>query len=601
MPKQSNLDHFLIHLVAILFTFSSIIASFLGYGVYQNNKNALENPLAPIKVSAAGTGDSFDQNDFGGGTSSSVYVIPWFSSGSWNKYTSATNITTYTDSGYTKIKSTAPGAQFISSIFDNGTQYMSMWFGQAGEGTLSVRGADSTSALNSASWKPQSSCLPYRYIQFKVDFGAADQTLEELFMSTPTVSISGTVKDAATGKGITGATVKANNYSVTTALNPSTLIRTVYAAGGPGGPIPPGTYSVSWAHKNSNPNSYQIVASKSGYNSQTKTVSINPSSCTFIKTVDFSLIKPSSSSESTSTSSSSSSSGPTSTSSNNETIVKLSEFRKIKLPSIFLAKGSATTNLAKVTDHKKIKNFTLDVLEKNKIVFKEVLDLSSEKTVAALKKLDKYVLMNQVGTVSLNSSILSALNKKATLTMSNLKDVFTPEILVDGKKDTKGIISNISYQDKDGVLTFDVNHFTQFTAAPKLELLLSTGAVTQQNPIIRGRISDPNATITGRFNEVNLAPIKPDKKTGEFTISNLVFKEGDNFLTLEAKSKLGKVLPLVKTLNYSPAAAAPTPISKGLTNYAVITTVLIGALAFLVLLGYLVYRRKKHFSQIPAT
>ena len=276
--------------------------------------------------------------------------------------------------------------------------------------------------------------------------------------------------------------------------------------------------------------------------------------------------------------------------------MSLSEFQKINLPKIFLAKGSKTTNLAKVKDHKKIKDFTLDVVGKNKIIFNEILNLSNQKTVDLLKKMDKYLKMDKIGKIDLDSKTLSALNKKATLTMEKINHLFAPEILVSSKKDTEGIVSNIIYEKEKEILKFDVAHFTSFEAVPKLELISPLEITTERDTAIVGQISDPNAQVTGRFNEVDLAPIKVNTDNGLFTITNLSFKEGENFITIEAKSDLGKVLPIVATVVYSPGGPGIISPSQSNTQMAILAVVLTGALAFLVLLGYLVYRRKKHFG-----
>ena len=90
-----------------------------------------------------------------------------------------------------------------------------------------------------------------------------------------------------------------------------------------------------------------------------------------------------------STDSSSSSTGTTTqtTAASEETL------NDVDLPKVFAKKGSKTTNLAKISNLKKVRSFTLDVAGKNMIVFNEPLDLSSDKLVAQFKKLDKYVKM----------------------------------------------------------------------------------------------------------------------------------------------------------------------------------------------------------------
>ncbi len=272
--------------------------------------------------------------------------------------------------------------------------------------------------------------------------------------------------------------------------------------------------------------------------------------------------------------------------------------KDVDLPKVFTKKGSKTTNLAKISNLKKIKGFTLDVSRKNLVVFNESLDLSSDKLIAKFKSLDKYVKMGTIGKVEIDSKALPVLNKKASIVMSGLKFVSEPEVLIDGKKDTKKVISDLLYNKEKGTLTFNVAHFTSFWAVPKLELLEpATKSIKESTNSIKGRISDPTTVITGRLNEVNLASYTPDEKTGEFVIDNITLQEGENFLTLEAESAIHKILPLVTTLTYSPTTAAPIAAEKNQTHYVLLLVSSISALIFLILVGYLVYRKRKYFAK----
>lgn len=591
MPSHhSRIEHVLIHFVAILFTFSAVVSAFLGYGIFQSNQQLNDGfTIAPTTQAAS---SYWTQTSWAGGTSSSTYTVSWGSSGGWNKYASGNGLSV------SSTVTIADGGELVSSKFNLGNKRLwQLWPTGNANVDLFVRGSNSATGLDSTSWSSKScSISKYKYVQYKLENNSGSSTwIDGVGLGHYMFNVSGIVKDASSGKGISGASVNYGSGSTTSAFNYNeSVIKPVLAAGATG------SYHLSVNFIPST--SLTIKVSKSGYTTQTKTASIPSDGCAGnSKTINFSLTK--SSSDSGSSGSSSSSSGSTSTSSGTGTAldtsstVSLSEFQSVKLPKIFLAKGSKTTNLAKVKNHKKIKDFTLHVVNKNKIVFKETLNLSTQKTIGLLKKLDKYVKMSTAGKIELDSKAFAALNKKATLTMEKLKHISTPEVLVGGKKDTKGIVDSISYDKNKGVLSFNVAHFTYFEAAPKLELTSPPDGTTteEENPIIRGKISDPNATVTGRFNEVDLAPITPDKESGEFVINNLMFKEGGNFLTLEAKSDLGKVLPVVATINYNPSGAAGPIISGGSnTQTAILATVLIGSLAFLVLLGYLVYRKRKH-------
>ena len=590
MPEHhSHVEHILIHSVAILFTFSALASAFLSYGVYQNNQQVSDEFIVAPPVQAALP--SWKQTSWSGGTSGSVYTIQWNTTGGWSKYTSGSGLT-IGGSGFT----IANGGQLISSILDAGSKRVAFSIDSAYTLSVSARGANTSAEVSLASWTTTvCNSSKYRYMQYKMDNTSGSsvvvnfvETIQHIYL------ISGVVKDSS-GNPISGATVTGGGKSSTTAsIQKNNFIKTVYASGAKGAyKLPPVDFI---------PNKNIIVtATKTGYASQTKTITGAADTCGATsgsiqnKTIIFSLTKSSSSGSSGSGSSSTSStSSGTGTATDTSSTVRLSEFQNINLPKIFLAKGSSTTNLSKVKDHKKIKNFTLDIPGKNKIVFAEELNLSTEKSVGFLKELDKYVKIDKVGKIDIDSKTFAALNKKAALTMGKIKHLFTPEILVNSKKDTGGIVSNIIYEKDKEILKFDVSHFTSFEAVPKLELISPLEVTGERDTAILGQVSDPNAQVTGRFNEVNLAPIEVDEDSGHFTITNLSFKEGDNFLTFEAKSDLGKVLPIVATIVYSPSGI--TTISTSISNLetAILVVVLMGALSFLILLGYLVYRRRKH-------
>ena len=208
--------------------------------------------------------------------------------------------------------------------------------------------------------------------------------------------------------------------------------------------------------------------------------------------------------------------------------------------------------------------------------------------------------MDQPGIIDLDSKTLSALNKKATLTMYKLRHVFKPEILIDGKRDTKNVVGNADYNKKEGTFTFDISHFSVFTAVPKLVLITPTTAIIKSNKVgITLGVSDPNAIVTGSFNGVELAKIIPDNKTGEFTLQKLSFKEGENILKLEATSELGKVLPLEESITYAPNGVTTTE-KRPIYQTAAFLYAALSAIAIALVLGYLVYRRRKRHEKIKS-
>jgi len=585
MPEHhhSKIEHLLIHLVAALFTFSTISAAFLAYGVYQTTPTPIVTPtsvISPKIAQSAGPGHfTWGQTSWTGGTSTSSFAVPWNTSGGWDKYVSAANVTI--DSNGIHDDGSGTG-QLISTIFDLGTERLSYVIPTNG-GTVETRSGDSTSAIESASWGTLGCPDNHRYTQYKLtNLPSGYYGVTQVSFGSILVVILGTITDASTGNPITGATVSSNGTSTTTAFNQPasrfSLIKQVEAAGQP----TPGSYTLSLGYTGTT--SYNITASATGYQSQTKTVGVDPYvGCSYSATANFALSKPTGVPPS----------GQTSTKTSTTPSVSLTEFQQIKLPAVFTAAGSTTTDLSKVTDNKKVESFTLDIPGKNKIIFKEALDLSAKTTADALKELDKYIKIASVGMIELNSKTLPALNKKAALTMSGLKYLSTPTVLVDGKTGSKGVVSSIKYA--GGTLTFNVSHFTKYEAAAKFELLAPVStSISSANTIVKVKISDPEAVVTGTFNEVNLAKISPDPKTGEFVLEKLVFKEGENTLKLSGQSKLGKVAPLTVTFFYG---AEKTVAKTSKTDYQALIVVLVVALAFAILLGYLIYRRKKLHSK----
>src|SRR3990167_5449349 len=90
---HSKIEHFLIHLVAVLFLFFSVSAAYLGYGVYQNENKVNYQPKSQIpQVEAVGPfNKTWVQNSFTGGAISSSFAVPWNTDGGWDKYESSSN------------------------------------------------------------------------------------------------------------------------------------------------------------------------------------------------------------------------------------------------------------------------------------------------------------------------------------------------------------------------------------------------------------------------------------------------------------------------------------------------------------------------------
>lgn len=242
--------------------------------------------------------------------------------------------------------------------------------------------------------------------------------------------------------------------------------------------------------------------------------------------------------------------------------------KTITLPSVFKDLGSETTDLTKVTDTAKVDNLVLDAKIAS-IKYSESVDLSATDTKDKFKVLDKYVKIEQIGEVALDSVNLPALNKKATITMKSLGYVKTPKVLVDGKED-KSVVSNVTY--KNGVLTFDVTHFSTFTAAPTVGISEpANNFETKDSQItLKGTVSDPTASVSAKLNNKSLGKLK--------IATNGAFQK-----EVDLEEGLNKIV--VSALGVNLAAASATVSGTLLKGVNSLTTPLSLLLALLGILG----------------
>jgi hypothetical protein len=236
---------------------------------------------------------------------------------------------------------------------------------------------------------------------------------------------------------------------------------------------------------------------------------------------------------------------------NTATTTQQETIADVTLPSVFRAKGSKTTNLSKISDPSKVKKLTFDVVGKSRIVFADMVNLSSDKARDLFKKLNKYVNMTKLGVVELNSKALSMLaKKKASVYMFNLPFVSTPKILVNGQENYK-VVSNVSY--KKGKLSFKVSHFSKIEAIPTLEITEpQNGFAPQKSQItLEGSVSDPKATVTASLNGQNLGELKVAASSGEFS-KGITLDAGKNIIVVTANSSFGPAQSVEVSGTYTP-------------------------------------------------
>ncbi len=271
------------------------------------------------------------------------------------------------------------------------------------------------------------------------------------------------------------------------------------------------------------------------------------------------------------------------------------------LPSIF--KGKTTDLNGKTREElKNIENFTLEVPGKVKIVFSEKIDFSSDDTISRLRELDKYAVLDQLGTVSIKSDLMPELDKPAKITFFDLKYIplgndYTPLILTDSVINTTAV-KNISLRgDK---IEFEVTGFSTYSLSPQLKFTDIPEEVEESELQLTGKIDDLDANIIVYLNGQLLDQNISINDKGEFTI-NLNFEDKENEIKIITTGISGEQTTQTFKITYTGSQKSEETPTQG--NNVSQTFSIILAL-FLVITGissgaWYYYRTKKNLPIWP--
>ncbi len=139
-------------------------------------------------------------------------------------------------------------------------------------------------------------------------------------------------------------------------------------------------------------------------------------------------------------------------------IAQISEMEKS------LDENDIVTNLFKKDDWRNITGLYFEDEEFGKIEFTKPINFMSYDFLTFLSTFTDRFSMDR-GEIGLNADIVGGLyGYGAMLTMYGAGNFEDPEILIDGKKDKKGVVSGLTYDPKTKNITFNAAHFTTFKA-----------------------------------------------------------------------------------------------------------------------------------------
>ncbi len=237
--------------------------------------------------------------------------------------------------------------------------------------------------------------------------------------------------------------------------------------------------------------------------------------------------------------------------------------QQVLINELFYQEGSQTTKLTEINDPAHVENFTLDLLDKVKVVFKEPIDLSNPDAVDYIANLADYATFDYLYFWD-NYEFMSFFNVPLELTFYDLPYVWDPDILKDDqfilKPEELENFHSAIVDDKPQI-SFIIREFGSYRVVPHLELYIADNQeISQENNVANfsGRISDPKAIIKISLNGQDLEDLHPkiDAKTGEFSFP-LELAEGTNLIQAEAESTYGPIAKETRIIHYQPTESQP--------------------------------------------
>lgn len=232
--------------------------------------------------------------------------------------------------------------------------------------------------------------------------------------------------------------------------------------------------------------------------------------------------------------------------------------------------GAETTDFSKVADFRAMENFTMHIDGVVKVVFKKKINMLDKTTQSFMKNLAKKIAKDK-GKFSLDAKAAIQLKKDANaeITMYNVPYLSKPDIKVDGAFITDTDAKNIVFDKDAKTLTFLANHFSEYTAVPKItdvSVPTDNSYVGSQDLTVKGIVNDPAATVMIKLNGAYVSAVTVGSD-GAFSKA-VTLKAGKNTLEVEASNSIGSAASVSRTVYYQlkPSLTISTPTDQTTTS-----------------------------------
>jgi len=237
--------------------------------------------------------------------------------------------------------------------------------------------------------------------------------------------------------------------------------------------------------------------------------------------------------------------------------------------SLSIFSERATAKLTEIEDAQNVEEFTLDLLEKVKVVFKEPIDLSAEEAIHFVSNLADYMTFEYLY-FWIDHNMMSYFKVPLEITYYDLPYVWEPDIIKDDQfvlemEEIESFRSKVV--DNESQISFIIREAGGYRVIPRLEFYVEDNLeITDldNQPPFTGRISDPTAVLKISLNgkELKEKEIKIDPETGDFSF-RLDLIQGSNLIEIEAESVFGEIAKVTKIVQYQEKTAdTPAPEAK---------------------------------------
>lgn len=262
--------------------------------------------------------------------------------------------------------------------------------------------------------------------------------------------------------------------------------------------------------------------------------------------------------------------------------------QEVLINELFYRESSRTTKLTEIKDTAKVEDFTLDLLGKIKVSFKEPIDLSNEEAIHFIANLSDYMTFEYLY-FWVDYQMFSFFKVPLEITFYDLPFVWEPDI----SKDDDFILSDeelvgfySAVLDDMSLISFVINEAGSYRVVPHLELYIADNQeITSEDNVTNfsGRISDPDAVLTFNLNGKKVKNLKPqiNAKTGEFVFA-LELIDGANLIEVETQSNYGEINKITKIVHFQePLAQVQEKNTMNPVYFIISLLILLGVLLVL--------------------